>query len=166
VTPDLEKANPSSVSLSSSTPESDIEHLRSHVYKSVRKGSKSRSPTSRLTKLVPNMRWNRDSLELLRCRHHKDARALKFKIPKWCISQPFPVLPQFSDFMTIPQEKLQELLKPRPKHSTSSPFSTAPEEIRQEIISYLDYNDAWSLKQTSRQFHNVSPPRSLFRKVL
>ena len=34
-------------------------------------------------------------------------------------------------------------------------FSNIPEEIRQEVISYLDYNDAWSLKQTSTLFYRV-----------
>ncbi len=34
-------------------------------------------------------------------------------------------------------------------------ISSLPEELRQEIISYLDYNDAWSLKQTSRLFLKV-----------
>ncbi len=34
-------------------------------------------------------------------------------------------------------------------------FSSIPEELRQEITSYLDYDDAWSLKQTSRLFYRV-----------
>ena len=34
-------------------------------------------------------------------------------------------------------------------------FSNIPEEIRQEITSYLNYDDAWSLKQTSTLFYRV-----------
>ena len=34
-------------------------------------------------------------------------------------------------------------------------ISTIPEEVRQEITSYLDYDDAWSLKQTSTLFYRV-----------
>ena len=36
-----------------------------------------------------------------------------------------------------------------------SNISTIPEELRQEITSYLNYHDAWSLKQTSRLFYRV-----------
>ena len=36
-----------------------------------------------------------------------------------------------------------------------STISTIPEELRQEITSYLDYHDAWSLKQTSSLFYRV-----------
>lgn len=32
---------------------------------------------------------------------------------------------------------------------------TIPEELRQEIISYLNYDDAWSMKQTSTLFYRV-----------
>ena len=32
---------------------------------------------------------------------------------------------------------------------------TLPEELRQEVISYLTYWDAWSLKQTAKLFHRV-----------
>lgn len=34
-------------------------------------------------------------------------------------------------------------------------FSNIPEEVRQEITSYLNYDDAWSLKQTSTLFYRV-----------
>ena len=34
-------------------------------------------------------------------------------------------------------------------------FSNIPEEIRQEITSHLNYDDAWSLKQTSTLFYRV-----------
>ena len=34
-------------------------------------------------------------------------------------------------------------------------ISTIPEELRQEITSYLNYDDAWSLKQTSSLFYCV-----------
>lgn len=34
-------------------------------------------------------------------------------------------------------------------------ISIIPEELRQEIISYLDYDDAWSLKRTSNLFYRV-----------
>ena len=34
-------------------------------------------------------------------------------------------------------------------------ISTIPEELRQEITSYLNYDDAWSLKQTSTLFYCV-----------
>ncbi|KAF6225535.1 hypothetical protein HO133_009535 [Letharia lupina] len=34
-------------------------------------------------------------------------------------------------------------------------ISTIPEELRQEIISYLNYDDAWSLKKTSTLFYRV-----------
>lgn len=34
-------------------------------------------------------------------------------------------------------------------------ISSIPEELRQEITSYLDYADAWSLKQTSTFFYRV-----------
>ena len=34
-------------------------------------------------------------------------------------------------------------------------ISTIPEEIRQQITSYLNYDDAWSLKQTSTLFYRV-----------
>ena len=44
----------------------------------------------------------------------------------------------------------------------SSPFCTLPEEIRQEIISYLDYYDAWSLKKTSKLFLNVGQISVIF----
>ena len=36
-----------------------------------------------------------------------------------------------------------------------STFSNIPEEVRQEITSYLNYDDAWSLKQTSTLFYRV-----------
>lgn len=47
---------------------------------------------------------------------------------------------------------------PQPAHSALYPTTlpTLPEEIRQEIISYLDYHEAWSLKQTSKLFLQVS----------
>ncbi len=34
-------------------------------------------------------------------------------------------------------------------------ISTIPEELRQEITSYLNYDDAWSLKQTSKLFYHI-----------
>ena len=34
-------------------------------------------------------------------------------------------------------------------------LSTIPEELRQEITKYLNYDDAWSLKQTSSLFYRV-----------
>ena len=34
-------------------------------------------------------------------------------------------------------------------------ISSIPEEVRQEITSYLNYDDAWSLKQTSTLFYRV-----------
>ena len=34
-------------------------------------------------------------------------------------------------------------------------ISNIPEEVRQEITSYLNYDDAWSLKQTSTLFYRV-----------
>ncbi|KAL9134622.1 MAG: hypothetical protein Q9175_004194 [Cornicularia normoerica] len=34
-------------------------------------------------------------------------------------------------------------------------ISTIPEELRQEFISYLNYDDAWSLKKTSTLFYRV-----------
>ena len=39
--------------------------------------------------------------------------------------------------------------------SSELTISTLPEELRQAIISNLDYNDAWSLKQTSKVFLRV-----------
>ena len=50
------------------------------------------------------------------------------------------------------------LSSPASSSTTFSPpnLSSIPEEIRQEIISYLDFPDAWSLKQTSRLFYQVS----------
>lgn len=47
---------------------------------------------------------------------------------------------------------------PQPAHTALYPITlpTLPEEIRQEIISYLDYHEAWSLKQTSKLFLQVS----------
>lgn len=37
----------------------------------------------------------------------------------------------------------------------STTISTIPEELRQEIISYLNYDDAWSLKKASALFYRV-----------
>ena len=34
-------------------------------------------------------------------------------------------------------------------------ISTIPEELRQEVTSYLNYDDAWSLKQTSKLFYHI-----------
>lgn len=42
------------------------------------------------------------------------------------------------------------------KASPSAKICTLPEELRQEIISYLNYVDAWSLKQTSKLFLQVN----------
>ena len=44
---------------------------------------------------------------------------------------------------------------PRPVMESAN-LSTVPEEIRQQIISYLDYQSAWALKQTSTLFYQVS----------
>ena len=38
---------------------------------------------------------------------------------------------------------------------SAATISTIPEELRQEIASYLNYDDAWSLKQTSTLFYRV-----------
>ena len=38
---------------------------------------------------------------------------------------------------------------------SATTISTIPEELRQEITSYLNYGDAWSLKQTSTLFYHV-----------
>ena len=46
--------------------------------------------------------------------------------------------------------------RPDPLTNMAATLSTLPEELRQEIISYLDYPDAWSLKQTSMLFLQVS----------
>ena len=43
------------------------------------------------------------------------------------------------------------------RQSSMSPTTifSIPEELRQEIISYLNYDDAWSLKKTSALFYRV-----------
>ena len=56
----------------------------------------------------------------------------------------------FSSFL-----KCRKLVGHSSVESMASPFCTLPEELRQEIISYLDYYDAWSLKKTSRLFLKV-----------
>ncbi|MCJ1278152.1 hypothetical protein MMC21_005967 [Puttea exsequens] len=56
-----------------------------------------------------------------------------------------------------PKDK-PEILALEPIQILMSPqdhFSKLPEELRQEITSYLNYADAWSLKQTSRLFLQV-----------
>ena len=46
-----------------------------------------------------------------------------------------------------------ELCYERPM--TQAAIFTIPEELRQQITSYLNYDDAWSLKQTSHLFYRV-----------
>ena len=42
-----------------------------------------------------------------------------------------------------------------PGAMSATNISTIPEELRQEITSYLNYDDAWSLKQTSTLFYRI-----------
>lgn len=68
---------------------------------------------------------------------------------------PIPTSPQRPAF------GVRKFLRRRPIFalcsSAMSPatISSIPEELRQEITSYLDYADAWSLKQTSTLFYRV-----------
>lgn len=43
----------------------------------------------------------------------------------------------------------------KPRMSPAATITGVPEEIRQEIVSYLNYEDAWSLKQTSKLFLQI-----------